>query len=354
MRPIYALALALPVSVLSAADSGDPAIGLAGAVLATAAFAALASDGLSATAAVLGDRRGTVLSAILGDLPELLVASIALVFGMPLLAKAAITGSILASLLGVLGACFVAGGLRHGRQYFNREHASTTSTLMVISAIALVVPAMWGSLVPERNTGAAETLSELVAAAMLLAYALHVFHAATARQAAKPHPLPAAGRRGVTRWKGPVSWLAGIAGVAISGTLLVEACARLVSGRPVTQHFLGAVLVPLAVTVPTLLPAVRWAWRDRLDISMNAVMGSSIRTALFLAPMLVIVSLAIGAPMDLIFTRMEITAIAAAGAVATLVAHDGSSDWLEGAMLIVVFAILGLAFWYWPEIGIVP
>ncbi len=220
---------------------------------------------------------------------------------------------------------------------------------MFLSVIALVVPSLFGTLVPERNMGAIESLSEAVAAIMILVYALAVYHSLYWN----PDEQTITGvHRDTARWTIFVALpvLVGAAiGLVIVGRIFVSAVPEVAASSPLTEYFVGVVIIPLVVNVSAHLVAVESAWRGHADRSLEVAMGASINVALFVAPLLVYFSLLAGQPMDLVFSRLELVALGAAAVVATLVAHDGRSNWLEGAMLIIVYAIFALAFFWWPH-----
>ena len=351
MKPLYAFVVVVPIIV--AADvlgwGWNPMVVLCLAALGLIALAELFGDAVEDLAVIGGRVLGGLLTAFLGSAPVLIIATLALHAGLKDLAKATITGSILGSLVLMIGLSIFFGGLRHGRQFFSKEDASMASTLMFISVIALVVPAMYGTLVPQRNMGAIETLSEAVAAMMVLVYFLAVYHSL----AWNPDEQTITGRhRDTARWRGGVAVLVLVVaavGLAVVGKIFVSVVPAVALASPVSEYFVGVVIIPLAVNVSGHFVGVESAWRNRADRSLEVAMGASIQVALFVAPMLVFLSLLIGNPMDLVFSRLELVALGAAAVVATLVAHDGQSNWLEGAMLIVVYAIFALAFYSWPH-----
>lgn len=223
------------------------------------------------------------------------------------------------------------------------------ATLMFLSVIALVVPALYGTLVPLRNTGAIESLSEAVAALMILVYALAVYHSLVWN----PDEQTITGvHRDTARWTAGFALpalVAAVIGLVLVGRIFVGIVPAVVASSPLTEYFVGVVIIPLVVNVSAHLVGVESAWRGRADRSLEVAMGASIQVALFVAPLLVYISLFVGRPMDLVFSRLELVALGAAAVVATLVAHDGRSNWLEGAMLVAVYAIFALAFFWWPH-----
>ena len=322
--------------------------------LALALASALLGAAIEDRALRSGARAGRLLDAFLGSAAELMVIGFALAAGLRELVKASITGAILSHLLLVLGLAALLGGLRHGRQYFDRERASHAATLMVLSVIALGVPALYGQLGQARNSGPVETLSEAVAAVMIGIFALSVYYEFVyledlERSMPAPGLVSAGGRAGRGAGLLQVASLGlALLATAASAFLLTSAIGTGFAGQAGRQRLLGVLLVPLVCNVAAHVGTLRAAWRNRMDIALDTATGASMRVALWVAPLAVFVSLLVGQPMDLVFAPLELAALAAAAVVAALVAHDGRTTWLEGAMLVAVFALMALGFFWWP------
>jgi len=352
LRSPYGLLLFVPLAPALAAIGADSVWVFGAAALGLVPLSRLVSRANEEAAARAGARAGGVLTATLAYAPQLVFCAVALEAGRHGLVKSSITGALLATLLLVMGLAFFVGGLRHRRQYFNREQAELSATMMVLSVIALSVPAMYGTFVPHvRNSGPVESLSEAVAATMLIVYAMALYFALYWDDDASVVAPPVVA---APRW--PLGWALGALAVALVGVGALSVVAvgqidALTRDHGVSETFLGLVVVPLATNVSAHLVGVEMAWRNRSDVSLAVTLGSGIHIALFVAPLLVFLSLLLGHPMDLIFSPLELVALAAASGVATLVAHDGASNWLEGVMLIAVYAMLAMAFWWVPLAG---
>lgn len=348
MRSLAAVGV-VAIGAASADALGAPAW-LAGALAGVALLpvAELMADGLEDACAHAGARAGTALRAVLGSAPHLVLGSLALRNGLPDIVKASVTGAILTSLLLSLGTGFLIGGARHGRQYFSREQAAMASTLMMIAAVALGLPTLVGRLVPVRNTGPVEALSEVVAGVMLVLFALAVYHGiASADDEVSPLAVPSApARYGLLR--AGVTIAATAAALVVLGDRFFAAVPLLVARLGLSPMFLGIVVLPLAGTVHAHLEGLEQAWRNRIDLTLSLALGASLRSALLVGPMLVFASLLLRRPMDLVFAPLELAALITASGITTLVAHDGQSNWLEGAMLIGVWGMLAAAFYWWP------
>jgi Ca2+:H+ antiporter len=136
--------------------------------------------------------------------------------------------------------------------------------------------------------------------------------------------------------------------VAILSEILVEAVEPLIRAQGLTELFVGVIIVPIIGNAAEHLVAVEMAWKNKAELSLGIAMGSSVQIALFVAPLLVFIALALGQPMTLLFNPVELAALGASVVIAALIALDGESNWLEGAQLLLVYVILALAFFFLP------
>lgn len=348
MRAIAA-AGAAAVAAAGAPLAGAPPW-LAGAMagIALLPMAELLVDGLAELAARAPARTGIALRAVAGSGPHLLVGGLAIRHGLPEVVKSSITGALLTSLLLALGIALVAGGARHGRQYFNREQAAMASTLLAIAAVALGLPTLVARLGPAGHGGSLALFSELVAGVMLILFALALYHGVThADDGVAPLAPGRRAPRGSLGLAGARAAL-GFAGTLALGDRLFAVLPEVVAHLGIAPMVVGIVALPLVGTLNALLDGVAHAWRDRVDLSLSIALGAGLRGALLVGPLLVFASMPLGQPMDLVFPHLELAALAAAVGITTLVAHDGQSNWLEGAMLIGVWCMLAAAFHFWP------
>jgi Ca2+:H+ antiporter len=279
--------------------------------------------------------------------------------------KASLTGSILGNSLLVLGVALFAGGLRRERQTFDRSAASMGSTLLALAAIGLVVPALFSvvasnAVARSTLTAAQEVLRERdlsleIAVVLFAVYLLSlVFSLATHRHlyAGEPgthgHGSEALRASGLA-WRPVLMLLGATLLVAWMSELLVGAVEEASHTLGLTPVFVGVVVVATIGNAAEHSTAVWMAMRNQMDLALHIAIGSSIQIALFVAPLLVFVSYFMGrAPMDLRFTLFEVVSVAIAVAAVHLVAQDGESNWLEGALLVAVYVILAMAFYFLP------
>jgi Ca2+:H+ antiporter len=301
----------------------------------------------------LGQGVGGLLNATFGNAAELIIAGIALRAGLFDLVKASITGSIIGNVLLVFGLSALAGGLRYPTQRFNRTAASQGSTLLVLSGIGLVVPAIFHFLARGSPDAHELEVSLEIAGVLFVTYLLSlVFTLRTHSHlyTGEPHPAAAAPEHGGGSVKRAVALLvAATVGIAVMAELLVGAAEVTAHALGWSEVFVGVILVAIIGNAAEHSTAVLMAMKDKMDVAVNIAVGSSIQVALFVAPLLVFASYAIAPrPMDLLFTPLEVLSVVLAVGIIALIADDGETHWMEGVQLLAVYVILGIAFFYLP------
>jgi Ca2+:H+ antiporter len=330
-------------------------------------LAALMGRATEQLAERLGEGVGGLLNATFGNAAELIIAIMALRAGLVDLVKASITGSIIGNILLVFGASALWGGVKFETQQFNRTAAGLSSTLLVISAIALMIPAVFHLVIgtPASAGGVASpvpatqgllterTLSLEISAVLIVTYALSLYFSLRTHRhlyvgEAGPHTdelTPGGGGSG----KAVGLLLAATAGVAVMSELLVGAVEATAETFGMNEVFVGVILVALIGNAAEHSSAILMASRNKMDAAITIAVGSSIQVALFVAPVLVFLSYLIApTPMDLRFTTLEVVAVGISVWIMSLVAQDGESHWMEGVQLLAVYLILGLAFYWLP------
>jgi Ca2+:H+ antiporter len=299
--------------------------------------------------ALAGHQVGGILNATFGNVAELIIAFFALTAGQLEVVKASITGSVIGNLLLVLGASLFFGGLRNGTQRFSARVAGLDATLLVVAVIGLFVPAVF-ALSQGAGTGAGHRIEEsvVVSAVLLGLYFVNLYYRFT-------HPEEVLGggeepaEHAGPAWSAPVALAvlgASAALLAVLSEQLVGAIDGFIESFDLTPFFVGVILIPTIGNLAEHLVGVQLAMKDRMDFSMAVSIGSSLQVALFVAPVLVLLGLVVGQPMDLVFAPLEVAAVGAAVGICALVSIDGESNWLEGALLMGVYAILGVSFFY--------
>jgi Ca2+:H+ antiporter len=248
----------------------------------------------------------------------------------------------------VLGLSILLGGLKNGIQRFDRSHAGINSTMLILAVVGLGIPSLFSHAIEVKNHEAVEYLSLGVALILIVIYGLsliYAFFAAPGRQEAVEE---AHIHRGWDTSKASGVLVAATLLIAWLSEILVGAVEPVIEAVGVTEFFLGIVIIPLVGNVAEHLVGVQMAVRNRMELSLAISVGSSLQIALFVAPALVFISLLMGNPLTLVFNQFELISLVAAVLIAALVSLDGESNWLEGAQLLVVYIIIGLAFFYLP------
>ncbi|HXS72378.1 MAG TPA: calcium/proton exchanger [Patescibacteria group bacterium] len=292
-----------------------------------------------------GPRVGGILNATFGNIAELIIAFFALQAGLIEVVKASLTGSIIGNLLLVLGASILVGGLRHGIQTFSARVASSNASLLVLAVIGLFVPAVFAFTTnPEQGTLTEESV--LIAFVLIAGYVLSLVYQFT-------NPDETLGGHGESAGHGGPAWTVRVAVIvlivaaallAVLSEILVDSIETFIESFGLSAFFVGVVIVPTIGNLAEHLVAVQLAAKDKMEFAMAVSFGSSLQVALFVAPVLVIIGALLGQPMDLVFTPLEVAAVAAAVGISALIALDGESNWLEGALLTLVYIILAISF----------
>jgi Ca2+:H+ antiporter len=234
---------------------------------------------------------------------------------------------------------------------FNRTAASLSSTLLALSAIALIVPAIFHQLAQGAGRAPAErTLSLEIAIVLTVTYVLSlIFSLGTHRhlyvEPASEASEEALGMHHVPLWRATLILIVATVFVALMSELLVSTVEHTAERLEMSDVFVGVFLVAIIGNAAEHSTAVLVAMKNKMDLAINIAVGSSIQVALLVAPLLVFVSYAFGSPMDLVFTTFEIVAVVISAAIVNLIALDGESNWMEGVLLLAVYGILGMAFY---------
>ncbi len=348
MKYLNVLLLFAPVAILGRILQWPPVIVFVTSALAVIPTAGLLGQATEELAVHTGPRVGGLLNATLGNAAELIITLFAIRAGLLDLVKASITGSILGNILLVMGLSILAGGIKNGVQRFNRTQAGANAVQLILAVLALMVPSLF-FFAHTETTGPVESLSLGTAVAMLVIYVLGLLFAF---RFTSPEPeLGAEVAQGEHHGAWPirksVAYLLGsTALIAVLSEVLVGAVEPTVASLGVSEFFIGIIVVPLVGNVAEHLVAVQTALKNKMELSMAVSLGSSLQIALFVAPVLVFLSLLMGHPLTLVFNQFEIVALFAGTLIAAFVAQDGESNWLEGAQLLVLYAILALAFFF--------
>ncbi|MEK7834253.1 MAG: calcium/proton exchanger [Acidobacteriota bacterium] len=302
----------------------------------------------------LGQGIGGLLNATFGNAAELIIALMALRKGLFEVVKASITGSIIGNILLVLGLSIFIGGVKYPKQVFNKTAAMLGSTMLALSAVGLLMPAVFHYLVANKPNVREQDLSLEIAIVLIITYALSlVFTLKTHSHlytggVDEVEEQKAIGTHGWSQAKSISVLLAATILVAVMSEFLVGAVEEASHKLGMTQVFVGVILVAIIGNAAEHSTAILVAMKNKMDLALNIAIGSSMQVALFVAPALVFASYIFGQPMNLIFSPLEVVAITVSVLVVALIAQDGESNWMEGVLLLAVYTILGLTFYFLP------
>lgn len=351
-EPIAVMLLAMPLAILAQSLGWGAVWVFALAATGVVPLAGYIGEATESLAHYVGPRLGGLLNATLGNAAELIITIVAIREGLLDLVKASITGSILGNLLLVLGMALLLGGLRNGEQKFDRRKASTDAILLVLTVLVLMIPSLFShniELGPEGSIKV-EALSLGVAGVMVILYILMLVFSLKMPKGPLT-PQPAEGMTAHPTWslrRALVILALSTVGVAYLSELFVGAVEPVVETLGISEFFIGIILIPIIGNVAEHLVAVQMAIRNQMELSVEIAVASSLQIALFVAPALVFVSLLLKNPLTLVFHPFELLALIAGVLIAALVSADGESNWLEGAELLAIYIILGLAFFLLP------
>ena len=339
------LLIFLPIAILLEFAGGSEVAVFITAAVAILPLAGMIGHATEDLAARSGPQLGGLLNATFGNVTELIIAFILILRGEFEVVKASITGSIIGNILLVLGLSFLVGGWRRKEQEFSRAAASLHSSHLVLAVVALLMPALF-SFSGEATNFRTEAISIGVAIVLITVYALGlVFTFSTHRSYFRSTAV----ERGQPRWSTglAVSLLAGATAlVAFMSELLVGAMEPTVEELGISKLFVGLIIVPIIGNAAEHSSAVLLAAKDKIDVSIEIAIGSSTQVALFIAPVLVFVSLAVGHPLDLIFTKIEIAAVAFSSLILGFIVLDGRSNWMEGVQLLGAYSVMAVSFFF--------
>jgi Ca2+:H+ antiporter len=319
-------------------------------VLAIVPLATLLSTATESVAARTGDTVGGLLNATLGNLTELVIALTALNAGQYMLVKASVAGAIVTNTLFMLGASFLLGGMKHHVQEYNRSSARLQTSLLFLATIALIAPSAILDADATATSGFTQTLSLGLSFLLIATYVLGlIFSLRTHRE------FFGTARHGESVEEG---WPIGLALallasitvlVALVSEVFVESVQHAAETFGMTPAFVGFIVVALVGGAAEMASAFSGARKDRLDLSVGIALGSASQIALFVAPVLVLLSYFVGpAPMDLQFWPGAVVMVLIAATTAFLITSNGRSAWFVGVLPLMVYLIFAMTLYLLP------
>ncbi|GAA3407148.1 calcium/proton exchanger [Paenibacillus hodogayensis] len=290
-----------------------------------------------------GQRMGGFLNATFGNAAELIIAIFLVKDGLHDMVKASITGSIIGNMLLVLGLSVLFGGLKFKVQNFNVRLAGYNASMMLLAVVALFIPALFARSFTTHETN---TFSVLVAVILIVAYALWLLFSMITHKDELSDTSTEEDAHHITWSKGKsiAFLLLATVMVAFISEWLVGTLEEFTHKFGLTELFVGAFLIAIIGNAAEHSAAIFLAMKNKIGAAVEIAIGSSLQIALFVAPVLVLISYFMGNTMDIVFTTYELAAIGVSAVIAKSISQDGSTNWFEGVLLLVVYVILGIAF----------
>jgi Ca2+:H+ antiporter len=359
MRPVYALGIFIPVAIALELAHAAPVLVFGAAALAVIPTAAVMGEATEHLAAQTGPGIGGFLNVTFGNAPELIIAFFALKEGLQEVVKASIVGSIIGNILLVLGAAMLVGGRKRDKQEFNRTAASAQSSMLLLALTALMLPAVFqlvhGGGLPGVGDDRVDFGSDLEKLSFGVALVLIASYAAGLLFSLKTHrkvfnPFDGEHEHHEGGWSVKRSLvLLGISAVLVGlmSEVLVGSISEASEEIGLSEFFVGVFIVAIVGNAAEHWVAVLFAAKNKMDLAVSIAVGSSAQIALFVAPVLVLLSFVIGPdPMALVFNGYELGGLVFAILIANHITQDGESNWFEGVQLLALYAVLGLVFFF--------
>lgn len=319
--------------------------------LAIIPLAALIANSTEAIATVIGSAWGGLLNATFGNATEMIISIVALRAGLVDVVKASLTGAIIANLLLALGLAIFLGGLRYSEQSFQPAVARINSSSLTLALIVLSTPAAIQFTSKGLTISTINNFSYAAAILLLVYYILMLFFSMKTHKYIYSEDV----NEGTEKSEGQVNLALSIGILLIStivlvfvSDILVESIEKTISTLGLTSLFTGVILIPLFGGIVEYITCVTFATNNKMELAVGVAIGSSLQIALFVAPALVLVGWAIGQPMNLNFNPFELVAVAMAVVITNSISNDGRSNWLEGILLLITYAVLAIAFYFHP------
>jgi Ca2+:H+ antiporter len=300
-----------------------------------------------------GPRIGGIMNATVGNVGEIIIAAFLIMDGKIEIVHASITGSIVGNLLLVLGASLLVGGIKNGVQSFDAQATGMNAASLILATIGLVVPATFAFLIGGGEGTApgdaeffqVEALTIGVSILLLVTYAAQTWFFLRSPESPTTQHAPVE----VPDWSWKMSLgvlLASAAALTFASEVLVHTLEPAVANLGISEFFIGIIVIPVIGNLAEHVVGVTLAYKNKMDFSLITSIGSATQIALFAAPVLVFFGLIVGNPLTLVFTPLEVVAVAVGVMIAAYIALDGKSNWVEGLQLVSVYVILAIAFFF--------
>lgn len=344
MKVLKYMLVFIPISFIAKFINASGSIMFILACLSIIPLAGLMGEGTEEISYYSGPKIGGFLNGTFGNATELIISFFALKEGLFEVVKSSIAGAVIGNILLVVGASMLAGGLKYKTQSFNKKVTEVSSSMLIFAVIGLCIPALFThtlstSLLNTRYEG----LSIFVAVIMISIYALSLFFSFSTH---KDLYSISHDQEGSAKWslnKAIIILVISTVLIAIESEFLVSGIESITKSLGWSEFFVGIILIPIIGNAAEHSTAIVMARKNKMDVALEIAIGSSLQIILFVAPILIFLSLMF-TPMSIIFNEFELIALIASVLIANRVSHDGESNWLEGIQLLSVYLIIAASF----------
>ncbi|SCJ62300.1 putative calcium/sodium:proton antiporter [uncultured Clostridium sp.] len=344
MKILKFMLIFIPISIVGKFMNFSPSVMFILAALSIIPLAGLMGEGTEEISFYSGPKIGGFLNATFGNATELIISFFALKEGLFEVVKSSIAGAIIGNILLVLGASMFAGGLKHKVQKFNINVVDTTSSMLLFAVIGLCIPAVFThTLDPSLLNTRYEGLTLIVAIVMFILYLCSLFFSFFTHKDLYSVTYEEEGKAKWSLKKAITVLVVATVLIAIESEFLVSGVEDITSKLGLSEFFVGIILIPIIGNAAEHSTAITMALKNKMDVALEIALGSSLQVILFVAPILIFLSL-LFTPMSIIFNQFELVALIVSVLIANKVAGDGSSNWLEGAQLMAVYFIIAAGF----------
>ena len=345
MKILKYMLVFIPISFIAKFMNASGTIMFLLACLSIIPLAGLIGEGTEEISFYSGPKIGGFLNGTFGNATELIISFFALKEGLFEVVKSSIAGAVIGNILLVVGASMLFGGLKYKTQKFNQKVSEVSSTMLLFAVLGLCIPALFTHTVdPKLLNTRYEGLSIFVAVVMIIIYAFSLFFSFSTHKHIYNNNDEEHG--GTPKWslkKAILVLVLSTIFIAIESEFLVNGIEPLTEKLGWSQFFVGIILIPIIGNAAEHTTAIVMARKDKMDVALEIAIGSSLQIILFVAPVLIFISLFFK-PMSIVFNQFELIALIASVIIANRVSHDGESNWLEGVQLLAVYLIIAASF----------
>jgi len=346
-RTFYLLLTFIPISILLYVFTKEDSVIFIASVLAIVPLARIMGYTTKEISLQTNPTVSGLFSATFGNAIELIIAILALNAGLIQVVQASIIGSIIGNILLLVGLSIFAGGLRYKNQRFNNQTIAVSSTMLIIVVAGLAIPSVYDILTPENpqitilSSAVAVVMAFIYIAGLVFSLRTHkdLFDASDEIKATQERPT-------MSRRLAAIILFLAIVVVTIESEILVGTIEHAAQAIGLSQIFIGLVVIAIITNIAEISTAVHFSVKNKLDVSIEIGLSSAIQIALFVIPILMLVSQVFNFGFTLVFTPFEILAVILAVLIVNYLSADGRCNWLEGAQLISVYSIIAIAFFF--------